>query len=149
MDELVCVLLEALVPVVVDLRRPAPHAPAVLPGVMRAAVAHVALGHVKTHHRVPGVGVLGAVETATRQQAAELGGGDAKQLLLVDVLQTLVEVGDPALQACDQALRDLAQEDAALARGVKERGVRVLPDPVRQHVEHLVGHLGRSEHLVV
>ena len=65
------------------------------------------------------------------------------------MLQSLLEVGHLSLQPFDESLGYLAEEDTALAAGVKEGGVGVLKQLLWEHVDNLVGQFGRCEHLVV
>ena len=101
---------QRLVAVVVLLGGPAVPAVPVDPGVPEPFVVDVALGPVEPHDRVPAVGILGAVEAPAREQARELGDGDAEDLPLVDVVEPLLQVGLLALKAPDEPLGDLAQE---------------------------------------
>ena len=109
---------QRLVAVVVLLGGPAVPAVPVDPGVPEPFVVDVALGPVEPHDRVPAVGILGAVEAPAREQARELGDGDAEDLPLVDVVEPLLQVGLLALKALDEPLGDLAQEHTRLARWV-------------------------------
>ena len=98
MDEPTGVPPQRLVAVVVLLGGPAVPAVPVDPGVPEPFVVDVALGPVEPHGRVPAVGILGAVEAPAREQARELGDGDAEDLPLVDVVEPLLQVGLLALK---------------------------------------------------
>ena len=65
------------------------------------------------------------------------------------MLQSSLEVGHLSLQSLDESLGYLAEEDTALAAGVKKSSIGVLKQLLWEHVDNLVGQFGRCEHLVV
>ena len=151
MDELIGVGLEALAlfAAIFTLGRAAEFAAAVLPSVRGVFEADVALGVVKAGDRVYAVGVLGTIETATGEQAGQLGDGDAVELVVEDVVHPFLQVGETLFQPDQQPLGDFPQKHPALARRVQELRVRVAEQLLRQHVQHGVRHLRRGEYLVV
>lgn len=92
---------------------------------------------------------LAAIEAAAGEEAGDLRHGDAVDLLMKDVIQPLLKIGNLVRQAYDQALGDLPQKDAGLGRRVQKLGAGVPKQLLRQQVQHGVGDLGRGEHLVV
>lgn len=149
MDKLVGVGLQRRVAVVFPLRCAAERTLAVLPVVLRPAKADVALGRLETRNGILAVWILRTIERSPREEARQLRDGDAEELLVEDVVKPLLQVGDLRLKPHDEPPRDLAQEDAALARRVEERRRRIAEEFLRQQVEHPVRDLRRREHLVV
>lgn len=148
MYPLVGVGLQLLPTVILALGRPAKNALAVLPAVLYPLIANVPAGVLKPGNGILAVGVFGTVQAPPGQQAGELGDGDAVKLLLEDVVDALLQIGDFLRQSVNKPLGDLPQEHPGFAGRVQEGGGAVLPDLRRQKVQHLVGHLRRGEHLV-
>jgi len=94
------------------------------------------------------VGMLGAIERAAAHLCREVGTGDTEELLGHDMVDALLQVGNLLLQPGQQPLGGLAQEDTALAAGVKDARLGAVEQLLRQQVEHPVGKLRRSEDLV-
>ena len=61
------------------------------------------------------VRILAAIDAAARQKRGQLGNGDTIELLMEDVVQTLLQIGNLVRQPADQALCNLAEEDTAFA----------------------------------
>ena len=114
-----------------------------------AFIADIALGGVKMADGILPVGVFGTIGTAAGEETGQLGDGDAEQLFMEDVVDALLQVGDLRRKADQKTLCDLAQEDAAFAGGVKEGGIRIAEQLLREHIEHFVGHVGRGEDLII
>ena len=122
---------------------------AVLPSVLAAHIAQVALRIVETGgHTILTIGLFGAIERATAHLGGEVGAGDAENLLGHDVVDALLQVGDLFFEARQQPFGDLAQEDPALAAGIEKPRFGAAEQLLRQQVEHTVGQLGRGEDLV-
>ena len=85
---------------------------------LRIFVADVALHILKAADRILAVGVFGTVDAAPGQQAGQFGDGDAKELLVEDVVHPLLQIGDLVLQPRQQPFGDLPQKYAGLARRV-------------------------------
>ena len=149
MDQLIGMGLQHFVPVVLALGCAAKDAFSVFPAVGDPLVANVALRIVKAGHGIHAVGVLAAINTASGEQAGQLGDGDAVKLMMKDVIDTLLQVGKDRLQSGQQPLGNLPQKDAAFAGGVQKLGVGVRKQLLREHIEHGVCHLRRREHLIV
>ena len=77
--------------------------------------------------RVFAVRRLRAVNRASGKQRGHLCNGDAKDLLLQNVVDALLPVGNFIFQSHQQALRNLAQKHARFAEGIDEARVLVSP----------------------
>ena len=92
-----------------------------VPSMPAAVVAQVALYIAENStDAVFAVGLLGAVERAAAHLGGEVGAGDAEDLLLHDVVDALLQVGDLVFETCQQSFCNLAQKDPALAAGVEK-----------------------------
>lgn len=148
MYPLIGVGLQRVPPLVLALRRTAEHALPIFPLVLNALEPDIPAGVAEPGNGVFAVGVLGAVQAPPGEQAGQLRDGDAKELLVENVVDALLQVGKFLRQPLDQPLGDLPQEHAGLAGRVQERGAAVVPEFFRQHIQHFVGNLWWSEHLV-
>lgn len=148
MYPLIGVGLQRVPALVLALGRAAEHALPALPPVLDALEPNIPAGIPEPGNGVFAVGVLGAVQAPPGEQAGQLRDGDAKELLVENVVDALLQVGNLLRQPLDQPLGDLPQEHAGLAGRVQEGGAAVPPERLRQHVQHPVGHLRRGEHLV-
>ena len=79
---------------------------------------HIALHVLEMTDRISAVGVLAAIQAAAGKQAGQFGDGDAVQLMLENMIDALLQIGDFVLQPHQQALGDFPQEHAAFAGGV-------------------------------
>ena len=94
---------------------------AVLPSVLAAHIAQVALRIVKTGgHTILTIGLFGAIERATTHLGSEVGAGDAEDLFGHNMVDALLQVGYLLFQPCQQPFGNLAQEDTAFAARVKK-----------------------------
>ena len=66
-----------------------------------------------------------------------------------NVIQTLLKIRELVFQTFNQTLGYFTEEYSCFACWVKECGVRVCEELLRQHVQHLVYDLRWSEHFVV
>lgn len=66
------------------------------------------------------VGQFGAVERAAAHLGGKVGAGDAEDLPGHDVVDALLQIGDLLFETRQQPFGNLAQEDPALAAGIKE-----------------------------
>jgi hypothetical protein len=98
--------------------------------------------------RILPVGDFGAIHRATRKQGGQLRDGQAEQLILKDMVESLLPVGNLFLQSRVEAFSDLTQEHARLAARVKEPRILVTPDLFRKHIQYLIHELRRRKHLV-
>lgn len=149
MYELIGVLLRGFASVVNGLAGSAVAAFAVVPCVAQGLVQDVAFGVVEMCYAEFAIGFLAAIHTAAAQQAGQFSDGYAIDLVMKDVVDTLLAVGNLLLEAAVEAFHYLAQEDTTLADGVEECGVRAGKQFLGQQVEHLVGKRGRGEDLIV
>ena len=124
---------------------------AVLPAVGNALETDVSLGVavVKLCDGELAVGVLAAIHAAAGQKAGQLGDGDAIQLLLENMVNALLKVGDLGLQALEQTLGDLPEVDAGFAGGIQEGNIRVGEKLLGEHIQHLVDDVRRGKDLVI
>ena len=109
----------------------------------------ISLRRVKLAYGICAVRVLAAIDAAAGQERGQLCNGNAVKLLMEDVIQELLQIGDLVLKTANQALCDLAEENAAFAGGVKEPSVGASKQFLRQQIEHGVCHLRRGKDLVV
>ena len=79
-----------------------------LPAMLDVLKTDIALHVIKKGHGINGVGILGAINAAARQQAGQFGDGNAEQLLVKNMVDTLLTIRDYILQANQQPLGDLA-----------------------------------------
>ena len=94
---------------------------AVHPSVLASYIAQIALHVLKSRtDAVLAVGQFGTVERAAAHLGGEVGAGDAENLLGHDVVDALLQVGDLLFETRQQPFGNLAQEDSALAAGIKE-----------------------------
>ena len=120
-----------------------------VPRVATAVVTQITLNVMESRaDTVLAVGLLGAVERAAAHLGGEVGAGDAENLLGHNVVDALLQVGNLLFETRQQPFGNFAQEDAALAAGIKEARLAGAEQLLRQHVEHSVGQLGRGEDLV-
>lgn len=120
-----------------------------VPRVATAVVAQITLHIMKSRtDAVFAVGLLGTVEGAAAHLGGEIGTGDAEDLLGHDIVDALLQVGDLLFETRQQTFGNLAQEDAALAAGIKESRSGTAEQLLRQQIEHSVGQFGRGEDLV-
>ncbi len=133
MDELVGVGFEFLAALIVGLVRSAEGAAAVDPVVFDAFEADVAFGGVEgLADGILAVGGLGAVDRAAREQRGQFRDGETVKLVLEDMVDALLPVGDAPFQADVEALGDLAQEDTRLAAGIEECCLQIASEFRRQ-----------------
>jgi hypothetical protein len=66
-----------------------------------------------------------------------------------NVVDAFLQIGNAIGKPIYQPLCNLTQKDATLGARVKKLRIRTSEEFLRQHVEHLVGKLWRSEHFVV
>ena len=149
MDKLVCVCFQFISALILALRGAAEYAFAILPGVLDALIADIALGIVKMRYRELTVGVFGAVYATAREQAGQFGNGNAIQLLMENVIQPVLQVWHLRLPAYNQALGDLSQKHTRFAGRVQEGGIWVPKQLLRQRIQHLVDDIRRRENLIV
>ena len=151
MDEFVGVGFEAVALGVAELvfAGAAPFAAAVDEVVGDVAEADVAFGGVEAARGIAAVRILRAVERPARDEGCELGGRDAVELMMKDVIDALLQVGKLIRQSRDEPLCDFAQEDTALATDVEESRLRIAEEFRRQQIKHVVHHLRRREHFVI
>ena len=119
------------------------------PRMADVAIADVASLVVEVRNAVLAAGILRAVEAATTHHGGQLRDGKPKELVVHDVVDALLPVGNFVGQTCNQALCYLTEKDSTLRARVEEAGVRTLEQLLRQQVEHLIGKSGRSKHFVV
>ena len=92
-----------------------------VPRVAAAVITQIALHIMKSRtDTVFAVGQFGTVKRAAAHLGGEVGAGDAENLLGHDVVDTLLQVGDLLFETRKQPFGNLAQEDSALAAGIKE-----------------------------
>ena len=149
MNKFVGVGFQAVVSLILTFRRPAEDAAPVFPAVPGILEADVALNGIEVDDRIAAIGIFAAIEAAARKEAGDLRHGDAVNLLMEDMVQPLLEIGDLIRQSHDQAPGNLPQEDAGLGRRVQKLGAGVPKQLLGQQVQHGVGDLRRGEHLVV
>ena len=120
-----------------------------VPRVATAVVAQIALHVMESRtDTVFAVGQFGAVERAAAHLGGKVGTGNAEDLLGHDVVDALLQIGDLLFETRQQPFRNLAQEDPALAAGIKKSRFGTAEQLLRQQVEHSVGQLGRGEDLI-
>ena len=150
MDELVGVAFERCVALVFALARATEDAAMILPGVFDTLEADISLLVIEAFaDRVLSVGFFRAIDAAPRQQGGEIGDGDAEQLVVEDVVNARLPVGDFLFQTFVEPFGDFAQEDAAFADRVEKARVFVAPQLAWQQIEHPVHHLRRRENFIV
>ena len=111
--------------------------------------AQVALRIVETGgHTVLAIGLLGAIKCATTHLGGEVGAGNAEDLFVHNMVDTLLQVWKLLFEACQEPFCNLAQEDTALAARVEEPRLAGTEQLRRQQVEHSVGQLRRGEDLI-
>jgi len=137
------------IPVILALARATENTPTIFPLVLYAFIPNVALGVIERCHRIDAVGVFAAVYAAPRKQTGQLGNGDAIKLMLKNMIDALLQVGQLRLQPFQQPFGDLPQENAGFASRVKKSGLGALEQFLRQQIQHLVGDFRRREDLVV
>ena len=93
--------------------------------------------------------ILRTINASTREQACQFGNCNSEKLLRIDVFKPFFEIWHLGLQSFDEAFCYFAEKDAALTGRIKKGGVRILEEFLRQHIQHLVSKLWRSEDLVV
>jgi len=139
-DEFIRVCLKLFAAFVVSLVCPAGGASAVFPLVLDAPKADVALRIIEGGaDRVFPVGDFGAVQGAARHQTGELCDANPEELVLHDVVDALLPIGDLRFQPLVEPPGDLAQEHAGLAGWVEKSGFWIAPEFLRQEIQHLVG----------
>ena len=122
---------------------------AVLPSVLAAHIAQVALRIVETGgHTILTIGLFGAIERATAHLGGEVGAGNAEDLFGHNMVDALLQVGNLLFQPCQQPFGNLTQEDSALAARVEKARLAGTEQLLWQQVEHSVGQLGRGEDLI-
>ena len=107
MDKLVGVLLRGSTSVINLLVGTAVLAFAIDPGVLDGLVLHVAMFIIKVADAVGAVGRFAAIERAAAQQGCEFSQSHAKHLVVHDVVDALLAVGDLLRQASVEALHNL------------------------------------------
>lgn len=94
MNELIGVGFQAVVSLILTLRRPAENAATVFPAVPGILETDVALNGIEGSHGVAAVGIFAAIEAAAGEEAGDLRHGDAVDLLMEDVIQPFLQVRD-------------------------------------------------------
>lgn len=105
---------------------------AIFPFMLGGREENVALGGVEGGDGILAVGGLGAVDRTTGDKGGQPRDGEAKELIMEDVVEALLQVGEDRLQAHDETLGDFAQEDAALTAGVQKGCLGVAKEFLRQ-----------------
>jgi hypothetical protein len=113
------------------------------------AIADVTILVVELRDAVFAAGILRAIETTAAHQRCQTGDGDAIKLMVHDVVDAFLQVGNLVGQALNQPFGNLSQKNATLCTRVKELRVGTAKQLLRQHIEHLIGQLRWGEHLVV
>ena len=149
MNKLVGVGFQSVASVVDFLRSSAITTLSVNPRVADVTTADVASLVVKVRDAVLAAGILRAVEASAAHHGGQLRDGKPKELVVHNVVDALLSVGNFVGQTSYQALCYLTEKDSTLRTRVEEAGVRTLEQLLRQQVEHLVGKSGRSKHFVV
>lgn len=92
-----------------------------VPRVAAAVVTQITLHIMESRtDAVLAVGQFGAVERAAAHLGGKVGAGNAEDLLGHDIVDALLQVGDLLFETRQQPFGNLAQEDSALAAGIKE-----------------------------
>ena len=92
-----------------------------VPRVAAAVVTQITLHIMESHtDAVLAVGQFGTVERAAAHLGGKVGAGDAEDLPGHDVVDALLQIGDLLFETRQQTFGNLAQEDPALAAGIKE-----------------------------
>ena len=149
MNKLVSVGLQIVTSVIDFLAGSAILALALHPCMSDVAIADVAILIVELRDAVLAAGTLRAVETAAAHHRGQAGDGDAVELVMHDVVDTRLQVGNRVGQALNQPLGNLTEEDAALGARIQELRFGTAEEFLRQHIKHLVGQLWWGEHLIV
>ncbi len=129
--------------------RSAKQAFSILPGVFDPLIPDISAGILKSRDVILAVGELGTVDTSPREQAGQFSDGDGVELVVENVVDALLQIGDLGLQPFDEPLGDLPQKYPGFAGRVQEGGIGVGEQLLGKHVQHLIGHLRRGEHLVI
>ena len=149
MDKFIGVSFQFLAPVVILLACAAKHAMTIFPSMFYALETDIALGFVESFaDGILPVGRFGAIHRTAGKQGSQFRDGQPEKLILEDVVESLLPVGDLLLQPRVEALGDLPQKHAGLAAGIEESSILVAPDPLGEHIQYLVRQLRRREHLV-
>ena len=122
---------------------------AILPSVLAAHIAQVALHIVESRtYTILAVGLFGAIECAAAHLGGEVGAGDAEDLFGHNMIDALLQVGNLLFKPSQQPFGNLTQEDTGFAAWVEEARLAGTEQLLRQQIEHSVGQLGRGEDLV-
>ena len=121
MNKLIGILLRLTASVIYLLARSTVFALAIHPGMADGLVENMTLLIVEITHTVLTVGTLAAIERASAQQRGEFCQSNAIDLMVHDMVDTLLTIGNRLCQTTVEPLDYLPQEDTRLAEGVEER----------------------------
>ena len=123
MNKFISMGFKRCVAVILALRCAAENASAILPGVRHALETYIAFAIIELANRIDTVWVLAAIDPAAGKQTGQFGDGDAVELALKNVINTLLQIGDGWLQPFQQSFGDLAQKDTRFAGRIKKFGI--------------------------
>ena len=111
-------------------------------------VLDVALGVVEPHYAVRAVGPFAAIQASAGEQAGQFRNRDAVELVFVNMIQALFQIGDFTLQTRYQPFRNLTREHSRFARWSEKSRIDAL-GLLFDHIEHGVHFPRVREHLSV
>lgn len=149
MNKLIGILLGSFAAVIDRLAGTTVLAFALFPSVAQRLVADIAIGIEKTANTMRAIGAATAIDRPTAEVGRQLGDGDAKHLMVQDMVDTLPAVGHHFLQSDVQTLDNLTQKDTTLTEWVQECSLGIGKKLLRQQVQHLVRQYRRRKDLVV
>lgn len=148
MYERIGVRFQLCAAVVFALRRAALTAFSVLKIVLASCVANVSLRVFEKRHAVFAARVLGTINGAAARQSRQIGQSQSEQLIMKNMVDAPLQIGNFIRQSDQQPLGDFAQEHAAFATRVKKRRFRIREQFLLQQIQHGVRDFRRRENLV-
>ena len=119
------------------------------PFVFTVFKADVSLHIIEACNGKRSVRILGAIHTSSGEKAGQFRDGDTVKLFFADMVDAFLKVRDLIFKTFDKPLSYFPKEDTTFACRVKELCIRIFKQILRQHIQHLVCHFGRSEDFII
>ena len=121
----------------------------IVPSMQNLMEENIAFCRVETTDAVLATGILAAIERTTTYQGGKFRYRHSIHLMVQDVVEPSLNIGNFIGKTYQQALGYLSQKDSTLRKRVEKLSLAIAPNILWQHVEHTIGYLRRRKHLIV
>jgi len=148
-DELIGMGFKLSAPVIFLLACSAGNTSPIFPCMVNPLKADVALRIIESFaYRVFPVGRLGAVNASTGEQGCQLSDGNPEKLVVKNMVDPFLLVGDLLFQSYIQTFGNLPKKHPRLAEWIEKPSILIAPDSLWNQVQNLVHQLRRRENLI-